>query len=188
LSNVYEVRSSANAFALWVAPDQLPSSLDWVNSEDLYITKWVVSAANDKEIFIGWTKEVNGSNYISSIAFETPPYWSWPVGPYYAEIDIPSTHIFGEGAPSKPPDEEVFWLKSDHSQNSATIVWDPVWDPNTGRKMLIVMNLDGSSNIEADIQLGIRVPIFIWLPYLLIPLGATFIAVGTILIKRRRKY
>jgi hypothetical protein len=48
------------------------------------------------------------------------------------------------------------------------------------------MDLDGSKGVEADIQLGFKVPILGWLAYLLIPLGVLMCICGIFLVKRRK--
>lgn len=189
LSNTYEVRSSTNAFVLWVAPLQLPSYLRWMNHEDIVETKWIVEASNpDEELFAGWTREDDGQYYLWGFTYETPLSWNWRIAPYSAEIEIPQTAIYGEGVPERPPSEETFWLYSAHSEDTLTLIWDPVWDrEQMGRNILIVMNLDGLSNVEADIQLGFRVPIFSWLHFLLLSLGVVLSISGILLIRRRKQ-
>jgi hypothetical protein len=188
LSDVYRVETSTHAFALWVEPLRISSYLRWINPEDIAQTKWVVKAVDlSKEIFIGWAKAADGENYLNGFRYETPPSWHWNTSPYYASIDIPPTVIYNEGAPSKSPTLETFWLESAHSSNSSTINWDPNWSSQAGRNILIIMNADGSNNVEADLQLGFNVPIFGWLPYLLIPLGIVMCLGGIFLIRRRKR-
>lgn len=188
LSDVYKVETSTYAFALWVSPLRIPSYLSWMNPDDIAQTKWVVNAVNpSKELFIGWAKAADGENYLNGFQFETPPSWHWSTTPYHPRMDIPSTVIHNEGAPSKPPTQENFWLKSAHSSNSSTINWDPTWSPQTDKNILIIMNADGSGNVEADLQLGFKVPIFSWLPYLLIPLGVLMCIGGIFLIRLRKR-
>jgi hypothetical protein len=188
LSDVYKVETSTYAFALWVEPLRVSSTIGWMNHEDIAQTKWVVKAVNpSKEIFVGWAKAANGENYLNGIQYETPPSWHWSTSPYHASMNIPPTVIYNEGAPSKSPTLETFWLESAHSSNTSTLNWDPNWPPQAGRNILIIMNADGSSNVEADLQLGFKVPIFGWLPYLLMPLGIIMCLGGIFLIRRRKR-
>jgi hypothetical protein len=187
LSNVYEVRSSACAFALWVAPAKIPSYLSWMGTENLVETKWVVeSVGSSKELFVGWTKAADGESYVSSFMFETPPNWNWFLWPYSPEINVPSSAVHNMGAPSRSPAEEPFWLSSDTSSASVELPWSPVWDIEDDRNILIIMNADGSSDVEADVQLGFKVPMFGWLPYLLIPVGAVLVFVVVFLFRRKK--
>jgi hypothetical protein len=188
LSDVYRVETSAYAFALWVNPLRISSYLSWMNPEDIAQTKWVVKAVNSsKEIFIGWANATDGENYLNGFQYETPPSWDWSTSPYHASMDIPTTMIYNGGAPSRSPTQEAFWIGSAHSSDSSTLNWDPNWPSKAGRNILILMNADGSSNIAADLQLGFKVPIFGWLPYLLIPLGIVICLGGIFLIRRRKR-
>jgi len=187
LSNVYEVRSSACAFALWVSPAKIPSYLSWLGTENLVETKWVVeSVGSSNELFVGWTKADDGEGYVNSFRFETPPSWNWFLWPYSPEITVPSSAVYGTGAPSRSPAEEPFWLASDTSSASVELDWSPVWDIEEGRNILIIMNSDGSSDVEADVQLAFKVPIFGWLPYLLIPVGAVLVLVVVFLFRWKK--
>ena len=187
LSNVYEVRSSACAFALWVAPAKIPSYLSWLGTENIVETKWVVEPVDSsKELFVGWTKEADGEGYVNSFRFETPPSWNWFLWPYSPEINVPSSAVHGTGAPSRSPAEEAFWLASDTSSALVELPWSPVWDLEEGRNILIIMNSDGSSDVEADVQLAFKVPIFGWLPYLLILVGAVLVLVVVFLFRRKK--
>jgi hypothetical protein len=49
------------------------------------------------------------------------------------------------------------------------------------------MNADGSSNVDADIQLGFKVPLFGWLPYLLLALSIIMLVVGWFLFRYRKR-
>jgi len=189
ISDVYQVRSSANAFAVWVAPKQISSTESWLGIDNIAQTKWIVKA-NDpsQEVFAGWTKATSGEPYLRGIKFESPDqFWHWITGPYRAEIVIPSTAIQNQGTPSRPPVDESFWIKSTTSSATTTLYWDTVWDSDTGMDILILMNADGSSGVNADLQLGFKVPILGWLPYLLVPAGILFCLGGFLVIRRRKK-
>jgi hypothetical protein len=53
-----------------------------------------------------------------------------------------------------------------------------------GNKYLIITNLDGSKSVTSDIYLGFKIPVFRWLPYVLIPLGIIIFVCGILLIKK----
>ena len=188
ISPVYEVRSSANAFVLWVAPMRR-SIFSWLGEDNIAQTKWVVKSAHmEKQVFVGWAKASDGASYVPQFKYETSDEdWYWRIGPYYAKIDVSSTKIVNQGNPARPPADEIFWLDSAVTGDSATIYWDPSWDQSEGMKMIFVMNADGSSGVNADLQLGFKVPILNWLPYLLIPLGTVLCIVGFLLLSKRRK-
>lgn len=186
ISPVYEVRSSAYAFVLWVAPMKPSSTFSWLGEDNIAQTKWVVKAADGgKQVFAGWTEALNGAAYADQFRYETPDQgWHWWVDAYYAEIGVPSTKIVHQAAPARAPGDESFWIKSVATADTGTIYWDPTWEQNAGMKMIILMNADGSSGVNADLQLGFKVPVLTWLPYLLIPLGILLCVVGYLLFRR----
>ena len=191
-SNVYEVRTDAHAFALWVAPSNFPSYINWMSPKDIGQAMWTVEPINpDKPLFVGWSEAVDGKNYLDTgIMFTTPPVWRWYVEAYYAEIEIPPSLTYNQGEPTRPPAEETFWIEVVQSTGTSKITWDAFWEPlendMENRKMLFIMNPDGSRNIEADIQLGFKVPIFHWLPLVFIPLGVILCLIAVFLIKQKK--
>ncbi len=141
-----------------------------------------------KQVFAGWTEASDGAAYVDQFRYETPDQgWHWWVDPYYAEIGVPSTKIVHQGAPARAPADESFWIESVVTADTATIYWDPTWEQSAGMKMIVLMNADGSSGVNADLQLGFKVPILTWLPYLLIPLGILLCVVGYLLFRRRKR-
>lgn len=189
MSPVYEVRSSANAFVLWVAPMEPSSTFGWLGENNIAQAKWVVKAVDGgKQVFAGWTQASDGAAYVGHFRYETPDQvWQWLVSPYYAKIDVPSTEIVNQGTPARPPANESFWIDSAVTADSATIYWNPSWEQTAGMKMIILMNADGSSEVNADLQLGFKVPILTWLPYLLISLGILLCLGGYLFFRRRTR-
>lgn len=187
ISPVHEVRSSANAFALWVAPMQSGSTFSWLGEDNIAQTKWIIKSVDSgTQVFAGWTKAASGEAYLSQFRYETPDKgWHWRIDAYYAEIDIPSTKIVNQGAPPRTPADEIFWTDSAVTADSATIYWDPSWEQSAGMNIIILMNADGTAGVDVDLQLGFKVPILTWLPYLLIPLGILLCLAGYLLFKRR---
>jgi LPXTG-motif cell wall-anchored protein len=189
LSEKYQIETSSNALALWVAPLRITGVFSALDSSNIAATKWVVTTSEPaKEVFVGWAKASDVESYLSGFSYETPDKgWHWQTIPYAPEIDVPSTAIYNQGTPSIPPAEESFWTNKAATTNSAEIKWDPVWDSTKGMNVVVVMNADGSSAVNADIQLGFKVPILSWLPYLLIPIGILLLVLGLLLFKRRKR-
>ncbi|PVX24454.1 MAG: hypothetical protein CW716_10035 [Candidatus Bathyarchaeum sp.] len=84
----------------------------------------------------------------------------------------------------------TFWIETVQSTGTLKITWDAFWEiSETGeedRKMLFIMNPDGSRNIEADIYLGFKVPLFHWLPIVFIPSGLALCLIAVFLIKQKK--
>jgi hypothetical protein len=189
LSQTYPITTASNAFTLWVAPMHGTGSFSWLGNTNIAATKWVVSTSNQEQlIFAGWGKASNVEPYLNAFSFETPQNWNWHTEPYKPQIDIPSTTAYNQGInPTRPPTQENFWTKTATTTNTTAIYWDPNWDAKEGMNSIVIMNADGSSGIHANIQLGFKVPILGWLPYLLIPAGILLLTPGLLLFKRRKK-
>jgi len=191
-SNIYEVRTDANAFALWVGSSRFPSYLTWMSPKDIGQAMWTVKPVDPNEtLFVGWAEAVDGKDYLDTgIKFSTPPVWHWYVEAYYAEIEIPQSYTYQQGKPTRPPAEETFWIETVQSKGTMKITWDAFWEISQNdeedRKMLFIMNPDGSENIEADIYLGFKVPIFHWLPIVFIPIGVILCLIAVFLIKQKK--
>ncbi len=188
INPVYQVRSSASAFVLWVAPLRT-DTFGWIGEENIAQTKWTIKAVDSgKEVFAGWATSDDIATYVTHFSYETAdPEWDWYTHAYYAKIDVPSTKILNQGNPAQPPSAEGFWIKSATTFNEATIYWDLTWEQSQGMKVIILMNADGSIGINTDLQLGLKVPILTWLPYLLIPLGL-ILCIGDYLCYRYKKH
>jgi hypothetical protein len=186
-SSIYEVRSDSYAFALWVGSSRFPSYLTWMSPKDIGQTIWTVEPVNSsEELFVGWAEAADGENYVEGMMFSTPPVWHWYVNAYYAEIEIPTSLTHNQGAPTRHPAEETFWIETAQSNETSKITWDAFWEPLEDRKILIIMNADGSRNVEADIQLGFKVPIFGWLAFVLIPVGVILCLIGVLVIRQKK--
>lgn len=191
-SEVYEVRSDSHAFVLYVASSNFPSYINWMSPKDIGQARWIVEPIDSsKPLFVGWTEAVDGRNYLETgIMHETPPSWNWSVAPYFAEIEIPASPTYNQGEPARPPSEETFWLETAQSNGTSKITWDAYWKRVEGKvwenlKILFIMNADGSRNIQADIWLGFKVPIFTWLPFVLLPVGIIFCLIGVFVIRQK---
>jgi hypothetical protein len=189
LSESYVIDSSSSAFALWVAPMKYTGTFSWLGYSNIVAMKWVITSTTPgNEIFAGWAKSSDVGSYVTSYSYETPyPEWNRHTAPYNPEINITTTKIYNIGSPSRPPAEEDFWMKTATTSSSSAIYWDPYWDLAEGMNIFAVMNTDGSSQVNAEIQLGYKIPILGWLPYLIIPLGIVFLLAGLLVFKRRNQ-
>ncbi len=187
ISPVYHVRSSASAFVLWLAPLRT-GTFGWLGEDNIGQAKWIVQSADSgKEVFAGWAQSTNVGEYVTHFSYETAAQeWTWYAHAYYAKIEVPSTQVINQGTPTRPPSAESFWISQATTSSQETIYWDPTWEQSAGMKTIVLVNADGSSGVNADLQLGFKVPILAWLPYLLIPLGLVFLFGGYFVFRRRK--
>jgi hypothetical protein len=181
LSNIVSIKTSAYAFALWL--DQEPNEPGQL--------KIIVKSTNaTKELFIGYAEETGANSYVKNIEYANPLFtgqqiYGWDI--YYAKLGWTSSTVAGKPdvAPSRPPTMETFWLQKLQTQSTTTLYWEPVRNLNAPKTLIVIMNSDGSRDIQADIILGYKSSTLPWIPYLLMPLGLVIGVTGFILSKRK---
>jgi len=180
-SNVYHVNTFAYSFTLYMNEYKL-SAWGFLGASNIAQMKFVARPTNSKDLFIGIATTAASQAYRQSFECEIPTWWHWWAEPYYAEILINTTAINGTGAP-QPPQDQTFWLASAHSTTQATMTYLPLHEQHAW----FVMNLDGSQNVSADIQLAFRSPILVILPYILVPTGIVLLGAGVYLFRIRKR-
>ncbi len=180
-SNVYHVNTSAYTFALYMNEYKL-SAWGFLGSSNIAQMKFIAQPTNSKDLFVGIATTSASQAYRQSFECEIPTWWHWWAEPYYAEIFINTTAIDGTGAPQLPQGQ-TFWLASAHSNSTATMTYLPLHEQH----IWFVMNLDGSQNVSADIQLAFRSPILTILPYILVPMGIVLLGAGVYLLRMRKR-
>ena len=175
LSNTYTINTSANAFGLLVASPSSGAQL-----------KWVIHSLNSKEVFAGWGAESVLGSYSNQYKFATPIYgWNYHAS-YYASIKITSVEIINQDKPAMPRPLAGMLINQGTSADSTTLYCTRI-DEADSMGAIIVMNADGSNGVNATIQLGSKIAVYGWLPYLLIPMGVVLIIIGMLLFKRSTK-
>jgi hypothetical protein len=178
LSNTYHVQTDSNAFVLWVGAPVSEARLKWI----------VTSTDSDKQVFAGWGAAETVNAYTSNYQYATPAAgWNYHAQAYYAALNITNVDTLNTDKPVMPKPTEI-WLDTvtTSTSDSTTLSCSP---NNIGDKMgmLVIMNADGSAGVDAQIQLGSRVPMYSWLPYVLISLGIVLLLVGLLLVRHIRK-
>jgi hypothetical protein len=176
LSETYTVKTSENAFVLWVGSPVSEARL-----------KWVIASNSSKEVFAGWGAASTVNAYTGNYRYATPESgWGYTARAYFAAINISSTHIINQNSPALPPPQEALYINTVTTSDSTTLYCAP---NNDGDKMgmLVIMNADGLSGVDAQIQLGSRIPIYGWLPYVLLPIGIVLLMLGLLLFRKNRK-
>jgi hypothetical protein len=180
-SNIYHVNTSAYAFILYMNEYKI-STWGFLGAENVAQMKFIVKTTDpSKELFIGYATTAASEPYRLSFQCELPTYWHWWAEPYYSEIYINTTTIEGDGAPALPQ-TQTFWLASAHSNTTAEMTYLPLHE----QYIWFIMNLDGTKNITADIQIAFKSPILTILPVLLLPLGL-ILAIGVVYLLIRKK-
>jgi len=173
-SERYEVRSTTCLFFL----NHLPTKSDLPDPEAVWYVEPVYEGAM---MFVGWASFTDVAAYTGGVPYETPYEWEWYFSPYSSTIDIPSTNEWNpNGSSPSSPDSIGFWIaKTTTTGRTASLRFDPKWEPEDEMRALVIMNSDGSPNVSADIWLGTKVPMFQVLPYPLIAIGVLVAVIGT---------
>ncbi len=177
LSNTYHVQTSSNAFVLWVGAPVSEARLKWI----------VTSTDSGKQVFAGWGAATTVTEFVGNYQFATPAYgWNYHAQAYEASINITNVDIMNSDKPVMPAPTGI-WLDTVTTTRATTLYCSPNAVANDNMGMLVIMNADGSNGVDAQIQLGSKVPLLGWLPYVLIPVGIVFLVAGLLLVKRVRK-
>jgi hypothetical protein len=82
------------------------------------------------------------------------------------------------GRPGVAPARQHFWVASASGAGARSLVWRP----SNGTWTVVVMNADGRPGIDADTDLGARMPAVIWIALGTLAAGFVFLAGGGLLI------
>ncbi len=176
ISESYKIDSSSNAFALWLSSP--------VNSAQL---KWIVTSDDpSKEVFVGWGAETAVELYLTSFEYETAHQWHYYARAFSASLSIQSTMKINSGKPASLPGAQNIWTDKVTTNSSVTLHLSPV-DSSESSGVLVIMNADGSSGVNATVKFGSKLTIYSMLPFVLIPVGVVLLIAGLLLLKKNRK-
>ena len=176
LSENYTIDTPATAFLLWVGSPVSEARLKWV----------VTSTDANQAVFVGWGAANTVNAYTGNYQYATPESgWGYTAKAYYAAINISTTHIVNPNSPPLVPPKESIWINTATTSSSTTLYCDPNSEGDK-MSMLVVMNADGSSGVKAQIQLGSRIPLYGWLPYVLLSVGLILLILGLLMFRKTK--
>ena len=157
-----EVRLHTDSYAL-VSPSmdvntdiELPSSM-WITQETEIVTIKLVVESNhpSEDILVAIAQESQAESYLRDVEYDTLQKLDWSFEPWRGgEPNIEYSRHEG-GPPPTAPVVLSSWSAVATGTGAQTLTWEPV----SGRFWIVVMNADGSADVDVDIQLGARVPI-----------------------------
>jgi len=135
----------------------IPSQV-WTPKPSDFVTVKLVGQNNDpsKEIFMGIARDTEASRYLSSVEYDRitiDP--SWNEKPWRGISFSASYNNHPGQAPSQPPTSMTIWDASASGSGTQTLNWEPA----SGSFWVVVMNADGSADVDIDMQLGVKIPI-----------------------------
>jgi hypothetical protein len=173
LSNTYHIQTDSNVFTLWVGAPVSEARL-----------KWIISTDASKEIFAGWGTAQTVNAYTANYQYTMPYGWNYHAHAYEASLNITNVQIVNPEKPVMPMPSGIF-LDTVTTSSSTTLYCNPSSQDRTA--MIVIMNSDASKGIDATIQMGSRIALYGWLPYVLIPAGIMILVAGLLLVKRVQK-
>ncbi len=84
------------------------------------------------------------------------------------------------GEPSGPPADQDFWI----AQASGHGTQEVVWEPAGGDWMFVVMNADGSAQVDVEARIGAEFPSIGWIAWVALVIGSALTYVGARLLSR----
>lgn len=175
LSNTCHIQTDSNVFTLWVGAPVSESRL-----------KWIITTDAEKEIFAGWGTAETVNAYTSSYQYAAPAYgWNYRARAYEAEINITNVQIVSPERPVMPMPSENLFVETVKTSTSTTLYCTPYSFDRT--VIIVIMNSDASNGIDATIQLGSKIALYSWLPYVLLPAGLVLLIVGLLMLRKFRK-
>ena len=165
-----EVRLQSDSYAMVFQDVNIDIDVDvpadiWAPKPGDFVTVKLVGMSNDpsKELFIGIARDTDASEYLKNVKYDRvlfDPSWvdeTWEISPGpRGGIRFSVSRLTHPGvAPSQAPDSMWFWEASATGSGPQTILWEPT----AGSFWVVVMNADGSENVDMHMRLGAKIPI-----------------------------
>jgi hypothetical protein len=119
-------------------------------------------------VFVGIAHSDDVADYLDGVAK------SVVVDPAGDDGDSPEYEFTDGGSPRAAPADETFWVASATGEGQQTINWEP----GEGDWTLVVMNGEGTTPVDAEVEIGATVPVLDEVAYGLLVGGAVLLLVG----------
>jgi len=106
-----------------------------------------IESQADHPVFVGIARTADVASYLGSVRHETARNFDHRF------------HTVGSGAPAAAPGDHSFWVASAEGSGSQALTWDV----RDGNWRAVVMNADGSRNVDASLSIGAELPNLIWI-------------------------
>jgi hypothetical protein len=143
-----------------------PGDVDWLTERGDFATVTVdlQPTGSGGELFAGIGPTADVATYLASVPHDRVEDFD--------ESDSNVTYERRDGSSTPaPPGEQTFWVAEVTSAEPGALIWDV----ESGDWTVVVMNADGTSGIDVDARVGIKLD---WL----LPIGIGLIVVGILLV------
>jgi hypothetical protein len=84
----------------------------------------------------------------------------------------------GTGAPATAPGDQSFWVASADGSGTQALTWDA----RDGNWQVVVMNADGSRNVDASLAIGAELPNLLWMGIAALAVGGLVLGIAVLLV------
>lgn len=148
-----------------------PGSPDWVvDALDADVRLRVTSPSGEQALFVGIAPEADLDRYLAGSAHDEVADLDQGRSPRYRHR--PGT------AEIAPPGDQTFWEASASGAGTQELIWEAT----SGRWAAVVMAVDGSAGVVADVDVGLKADIVLPVALGLLGAGLVLIVVGVILV------
>jgi hypothetical protein len=160
-----------------------PADIDWDADQDMgwccdpgdFLTV-KVEAENrvaSKGVFIGIGSEDDVADYLDDIEYDEITEWTSDS----RGVDVEYRRHRGDSLPADPT-EQTFWEASAYGTGTQTLKWEP----ESGNWVLVIMNQDGSHDVDVSASAGAKVPWVFWVGIGLLIAAAVALPAGIVMV------
>ncbi len=124
-------------------------------------------------VFIGIAAESDIDDYLDDIEYDEITEWS----SNSCGVDVEYRRHQGDAEPADPT-TQTFWEVSAYGTGTQALKWEP----ETGNWVLVIMNQDGSYDIDMSGAVGVKVPWVFWVGIGMLIAGAVALPVGIVMV------
>jgi hypothetical protein len=143
-----KVETQTNSAAIITGPADFNIDNVWVRPRNLATIK--IEAVNinpNKAVFVGIARTSAVSSYLDGISYSE-------VRDFSTRQDSILFRTYSGAVSAPAPTSQSFWVASVSGTGTQTLEWDI----DSGRYTVVLMNADGTSPIDADVSVGIKIP------------------------------
>jgi hypothetical protein len=121
---------------------------------DLVTIKIKADSDDGKNVFIGIIEEREAIEYLGSIAYDQISDFDLDTDGRRSQPYLEYRYHPGNQLDVAPIELDI-WVSQVHGSGEQTLLWSP----EVGRYWLVIMNEDGSQNVDVDVGFSVKIPI-----------------------------
>ncbi len=156
----------------------IPSYLAWLAFDDGILVRLTLSTDTSKDLFIGLGHAQDVHTYLDDIDYYIASNYTYWINPFEVSLEMADFHHMPGDAPLQFPENETFWLLTDSGSTTVSL-HSPMKD---GVYRLVLMNADGSADIDVGFQISAQFPFATRTIIFLVVIGAILGSCGVYLL------